>query len=107
LSLANLLAGVSSRRAFQRLKRLLLSPWAGIRGKPAIKPELPECGSCGSPDIVAYDCEELVKDKGKPVVTWNVEREIGRVLELTDGKYFCPKCKLYEMSFKPGTFGFD
>ncbi|AFZ11289.1 hypothetical protein Cri9333_0304 [Crinalium epipsammum PCC 9333] len=39
------------------------------------------CGSCGSSEIVAYDCEEMVMDKGRPVVSWNVENKIGRVLK--------------------------
>jgi RNA polymerase subunit RPABC4/transcription elongation factor Spt4 len=60
----------------------------------------PECPNCKSTKIVAYDQGELQERKGNPVAEWNMEEKLGRTLELTDGRYFCPSCKSFDLTFK-------
>jgi len=59
-----------------------------------------ECPDCENNDALPYDDDSLCKQKSKPVFDWNVQDEIGKYLELTDGKYLCPKCSQYTMSFR-------
>lgn len=60
----------------------------------------PACPHCKSIDVVPYDQKELVKVLGKNIVaSWYVEK-IGRDLELTDGRYYCPSCREYNLTFE-------
>lgn len=62
--------------------------------------ETAQCKNCGSTDIIPYDEPELVARKGAVVESWGAEEVLGRVLVLTDGEYFCPKCKQFKLTFK-------
>ena len=57
------------------------------------------CPKCGTNDVVPYDSDKLCSRKGERVFDWNATAEIGRVLELTEGDYICPKCGRFAMSF--------
>jgi hypothetical protein len=58
------------------------------------------CPSCKTKDVLLYDNEQLCKKKGtEEVFDWNMEEEIGKILILTDGKYWCPECKSFCLSF--------
>ena len=60
----------------------------------------PECPNCSSSDIIPYDDPELIKpDVNEPITSWNVKNEIGRELLITNGKYYCPICKEFELKF--------
>jgi hypothetical protein len=59
------------------------------------------CKSCQSLEVLAYDDQSLSKGKGKNVVAdWNMIERLGRKLVLTDGKYFCPSCQKFGLSFR-------
>lgn len=112
MSTANLLAGLAkppkpkSQSSLQNLKNLLSGLFQQSKQKTAEK-QMPRCGNCNSADLAAYDSEELMQVKGKAVVTWNVKEKLGRILVLTDGKYLCPSCKKFEMTFEAGTLCWD
>jgi len=60
----------------------------------------PQCPKCKRHDVVAYDQPEFRARRGKHVVAdWNMEEQLGRVLELTDGEYLCPACGGYNLTF--------
>jgi hypothetical protein len=112
MSTANLLAGIAHppkakpQSALQNLKDFLSGLFQ--RGKKNLSQEqVPSCRRCKSSDVVAYDSEELMKVKGKQVESWNMQKQLGRILVLTDGKYYCPSCKTYEMTFESGTLRWD
>jgi hypothetical protein len=113
LSVANLLAGKANivtpkhlRAFFSRLKEIALL--RSRRHCPEVTTkESPRCGNCGSENIVPYDSKELMKIQGRTVESWNVQDRLGRVLILTDGKYFCPQCNKFEMTFLPGSVCWD
>lgn len=62
--------------------------------------EAMRCSECGSMNAMSYDTSTVCRRKGNPVFYWNFADELGRVLELTDGQYFCPKCYQYTLSFR-------
>ena len=68
----------------------------------------PECPKCHSTDVVAYDQSERRKRKGRhAVAAWNVEEQLGRKLELTDGRYFRPACNSFDLGFRETGFHWD
>jgi hypothetical protein len=58
-----------------------------------------QCPECGKEGAISYDDERICESEGKIVFSWNVEDEIGRELELTDGKYICPGCGKFSLRF--------
>jgi len=59
-----------------------------------------KCSKCRSRDILAYDDDSLRGDLGSvEVMSWNVEEQLGRIPCLTDGTYYCPKCKQLSLRF--------
>ena len=62
-----------------------------------------KCKKCKSENIYPYDDKRACKRKGREVFKWNItdckkdKDEV--VLILTDGKYICPKCGEYKLSF--------
>jgi hypothetical protein len=69
------------------------------------RPKYPECRST---KIVAYDQDELRKRKGRHTVAeWCMEEELGTTLELTDGRYFCPSCDSFDLTFGDGGMDWD
>jgi hypothetical protein len=61
------------------------------------------CPTCGSHEIMPYDHKDLLRSEGENVVAWwNVSDKLGRVLMLTDGQYFCPVCRQFNLTFRPG-----
>jgi RNA polymerase subunit RPABC4/transcription elongation factor Spt4 len=56
------------------------------------------CPICQHFDYLAYDDPSLIKQKGNEIFSWNYEK-IGRKLVLTDGKYLCPSCGQFSLSF--------
>lgn len=68
----------------------------------------PNCPRCQSREIVAYDENELQQTPGENIVTsWNISDELGRILQLTDGEYFCPSCKEFSLRFEEGGICWD
>jgi hypothetical protein len=68
----------------------------------------PDCPHCQSREIVAYDEDELQQAPGNNIVTsWNVSDRLGRILQLTDGEYFCPLCKEFNLRFEEGGMHWD
>jgi hypothetical protein len=57
------------------------------------------CPKCHDSDIIPYYDKSLCSEKGNEVFSWNMQEEIGRELILTDGKYLCPNCGQFSMSF--------
>lgn len=66
------------------------------------------CPKCKGSQVIPYDNKKLVGKLGKnEVVSWNIEEQLGRVLRLTDGTYFCPSCGEYKLRFGPGDILWD
>jgi Zn finger protein HypA/HybF involved in hydrogenase expression len=64
----------------------------------------PQCPECQSTKLIPYDDPSLVLSAGKSVVNvWNMWNSVigepVRKLELTDGKYKCPKCGNFTLFF--------
>lgn len=57
------------------------------------------CPRCKKRNVIAYDDERACKIEGKNVFSWNVQEEIGRNLNLTDGSYICPACGKFNLTF--------
>jgi len=57
-----------------------------------------ECPECSNKNIIAYDEEKACKYEGNIIFSWNIEG-IDRELKLTDGKYICPSCGKFSLSF--------
>jgi len=58
------------------------------------------CPKCHGQEIKPYDHPSLIGEQGEEIIAdWHVEEIIGRALVLTDGKYYCPKCEQYSLSF--------
>ena len=67
----------------------------------------PACPSCKSTDVIPYDDKALIRKAGKYVVaSWNMPDD-SRHLSLTDGKYLCPSCRKYHLTFLPGKIMWD
>ena len=58
-----------------------------------------KCPECGDRNVLSYENDELCRKKGEAVFEWNLPGKLGGTLKLTDGKYLCPKCGKYTMSF--------
>jgi hypothetical protein len=67
----------------------------------------PTCPDCRGAGVLPYDCQELQRRAGEEVVSWNMNNELGRVLTLTDGEYFCPSCREYNLSFRKAHLMWD
>lgn len=68
----------------------------------------PKCPKCKSTRIVPYDQDELRKRKGRHTVAeWCMEEELGRKLALTDGRYYCPACGKFELTFDDAGIDWD
>jgi len=66
------------------------------------------CPKCKRSQVLPYDDKKLVKKLGKnEIISWNMERQLGRMLRLTDGKYFCPSCGKYGLLFEHGDILWD
>jgi hypothetical protein len=57
------------------------------------------CPQCSHPEILAYDDKSLCIHTGIEIFSWNFEA-VGRELVLTDGRYLCPHCHKFAMSFR-------
>lgn len=64
------------------------------------------CPQCDGTEVAPYNRPELLKTPGREVSNWNMGRALGN-LTLTDGKYLCPKCGKFELSFGRGGTLFD
>ena len=51
------------------------------------------CLACGSQSVTKYDADHLVRGGSQTVSEWRPNR-------LTDGDYFCPGCKTYNLHFQ-------
>ena len=50
------------------------------------------CLECASESVTKYDADHLVRGGSKTASQWSSDR-------LTDGDYFCPQCKTYNLHF--------
>lgn len=57
------------------------------------------CPECGKGKVIAYDDERACKSEGDVVFSWYIWFEIDRELKLTDGKYICPACGKFSLTF--------
>ncbi|NLG65742.1 MAG: hypothetical protein GX537_09085 [Actinobacteria bacterium] len=64
--------------------------------------EPPRCPECHSNSVVPYDDPKLVGSGGDVVVHCSTGDQLGRVLELTDGTYYCPSCGQMSLRFTTG-----
>ena len=68
----------------------------------------PICSVCKDSGVVPYDNEELILELGEEeVASWNMEEKLGREVKLTDGKYYCPNCKEFHLTFLDGGLCWD
>jgi len=75
---------------------------ANLLAKPLV------CPRCGTSKLTPYDDPGLKGSSGKEAMAeWNMERELGRVLILTDGTYKCPKCGKMTLRFFDGGLCWD
>ena len=59
------------------------------------------CPNCRSGKVIPYDDPQVLGEAGQNVVAgWDVSDVLGRELELTDGKYRCPKCGKMSLRFE-------
>jgi Zn finger protein HypA/HybF involved in hydrogenase expression len=57
------------------------------------------CPTCKS-EVVPYDDPTLSELPGEQTIaSWNMDYELGRELELTDGTYRCPRCGQMTLQF--------
>lgn len=67
-----------------------------------------QCPDCGSSKVLPYDDPTLNDHSSDEVVeSWGAGGRLGRTLELTRSRYFCPRCKRQSMRFEPGDVLFD
>jgi Zn finger protein HypA/HybF involved in hydrogenase expression len=67
-----------------------------------------KCPHCKTNKIIPYDDPKLAGKAGKNIVeSWNVEKQLGRKLILTDGKYRCPHCDQITLRFMSGDVLWD
>jgi Zn finger protein HypA/HybF involved in hydrogenase expression len=67
-----------------------------------------KCPLCRAPNPIPYDDARLWASPGhRHVAEWNMENRLGRKLELTDGKYRCPKCGQMSLEFRDGGLCWD
>ncbi len=60
-----------------------------------------KCPYCKSKAVISYDDPRMIKSIGnKSVASWNVKDRIGRELIITNGSYWCPKCKNPNLKFE-------
>ena len=57
------------------------------------------CPTCASDKVIAYDDVKACKSKGNIIFSWDIKDKIGRELKLTDGKYICPSCGKFNLTF--------
>ena len=60
-----------------------------------------KCPSCKTTELIPYGDPKLIGKKGKKrVADWGVDKKLGRVLRITDGEYYCPKCGENNLKFR-------
>jgi len=70
--------------------------------------EKKKCPQCQSKDIIPYDDPGMINKAGERLVTsWNMEDQLGRVLEITNGSYWCPVCKNPGLRFEDSGLCWD
>src|SRR5438067_463723 len=53
-----------------------------------------KCKECSGLDVVAYDSPELLGEAGAgEVFSWHLVGQLDRELQLSDGRYLCPRCQ--------------
>ena len=66
------------------------------------------CPECQAYNPIPYDDPRLRDAPGqRRVAVWNVINKLGRELELTNGRYKCPKCGKMSLEFKEGSLCWD
>ena len=62
------------------------------------------CPTCGSDKVTAYDDARLSEPPESeglfPVADWDATPRLARELQLTNGRYRCPKCGQMSMKFE-------
>lgn len=67
-----------------------------------------KCPSCKTTEIIPYDDPKVIGKKGENrVVDWGVYKKLGRILRITDGEYYCPKCGENNLQFRDGGVFWD
>jgi len=67
-----------------------------------------QCPKCNGKAVIPYDDPSMIKRIGnKSVASWNMKEKIGRELILTNGSYWCPKCKKPTLKFEDGGLCWD
>ena len=58
------------------------------------------CPRCKTPNVIPYDDPTLSESAGgRTVASWNIQEQLGRKLNLTDGNYRCPQCDQMTLRF--------
>jgi len=60
----------------------------------------PKCPSCRTTRLIPYDDSRVIGKMGiNDIAEWNMQEGLGKDLVITDGKYYCPKCKKNNLRF--------
>ncbi len=60
-----------------------------------------KCNKCDGTDVTVYDDPELLGEPGtRKVFSWDTEKQLGRVLRLSDGRYLYPACGQMRLRFQ-------
>jgi Zn finger protein HypA/HybF involved in hydrogenase expression len=58
------------------------------------------CPQCKTTNVIPYDDPTLSESAGgRTVASWNIQEQLGRKLNLTDGNYRCPQCDQMTLRF--------
>ena len=58
------------------------------------------CPLCKNSNMILYNDEKIYMRKGDVIVfDWDASEEIGKILVLTNGGYWCPTCCRFDLSF--------
>jgi DNA-directed RNA polymerase subunit RPC12/RpoP len=65
------------------------------------------CPKCRSSKVLPYDHPSLIRAEERQEVGRKRLEEMSGSINLTDGFYYCPSCKEFSMTFRPGEFLWD
>ncbi len=66
------------------------------------------CPLCKNKNIIPYDDPAMSQQVGKrEVANWNMARQLGRDLKLTNGDYKCPQCEQMTLHFSSSGLRWD
>ena len=59
------------------------------------------CPECENRQVMPYDDDQLVVERGPTIVAqWLATGDAERSLTLTNGRYYCPSCRTFGLTFE-------